>query len=59
LIIPDIHNPRLQDPFFQPASNKPVTPAADLTEEEWDRIIDINLRSVFLCMKQMPNFAAQ
>lgn len=25
--------------------------AADLTEEEWDRIIDINLRGVFLCMK--------
>lgn len=25
--------------------------AADLTEEEWDRIIDIDLRGVFLCMK--------
>jgi NAD(P)-dependent dehydrogenase (short-subunit alcohol dehydrogenase family) len=24
---------------------------ADLTEEEWDRIIAINLRSVFLCLK--------
>jgi NAD(P)-dependent dehydrogenase (short-subunit alcohol dehydrogenase family) len=26
-------------------------PAAEITEEEWDRIIDIDLRSVFLCMK--------
>jgi NAD(P)-dependent dehydrogenase (short-subunit alcohol dehydrogenase family) len=24
---------------------------ADLTEEEWDRILDIDLRGVFLCMK--------
>jgi NAD(P)-dependent dehydrogenase (short-subunit alcohol dehydrogenase family) len=29
----------------------PVTPAADLTEDEWDRIINIDLRGVFLCMK--------
>jgi NAD(P)-dependent dehydrogenase (short-subunit alcohol dehydrogenase family) len=26
-------------------------PAAELTDEEWDRIIDIDLRGVFLCMK--------
>ena len=26
-------------------------PTADVTEEEWDRIIAINLRGVFLCMK--------
>jgi NAD(P)-dependent dehydrogenase (short-subunit alcohol dehydrogenase family) len=26
-------------------------PAAETTEEEWDRIIDIDLRGVFLCMK--------
>src|SRR5918999_330717 len=25
--------------------------ALDLTEEEWDRIVDIDLRGVFLCMK--------
>ena len=24
---------------------------ADLTEEEWDRTVDIDLRGVFLCMK--------
>jgi NAD(P)-dependent dehydrogenase (short-subunit alcohol dehydrogenase family) len=27
------------------------TPTAELDEEEWDRILNINLRSVFLCMK--------
>jgi NAD(P)-dependent dehydrogenase (short-subunit alcohol dehydrogenase family) len=26
-------------------------PTADITEEEWDRIVTINLRSVFLCLK--------
>jgi NAD(P)-dependent dehydrogenase (short-subunit alcohol dehydrogenase family) len=26
-------------------------PTAEITEEEWDRIITINLRSVFLCLK--------
>ena len=28
-----------------------IKPLADITEEEWDRIIDIDLRGVFLCMK--------
>jgi NAD(P)-dependent dehydrogenase (short-subunit alcohol dehydrogenase family) len=28
-----------------------VKPMADVTEEEWDRIVAINLRGVFLCMK--------
>jgi NAD(P)-dependent dehydrogenase (short-subunit alcohol dehydrogenase family) len=28
-----------------------LTAIADLTEEEWHRIIDINLRGLFLCMK--------
>jgi NAD(P)-dependent dehydrogenase (short-subunit alcohol dehydrogenase family) len=26
-------------------------PAADITETEWDRVVDTNLRGVFLCMK--------
>lgn len=30
---------------------KNPAPAADYDEEEWNRIIDINLRGVFLCMK--------
>jgi NAD(P)-dependent dehydrogenase (short-subunit alcohol dehydrogenase family) len=28
-----------------------IKPAAQVTEEEWDRIMDIDLRGVFLCMK--------
>jgi NAD(P)-dependent dehydrogenase (short-subunit alcohol dehydrogenase family) len=30
---------------------KNAAPTADYDEDEWDRIIDINLRGVFLCMK--------
>ncbi len=30
---------------------KKLAPTAELDEEEWDRIIDIDLRGVFLCMK--------
>jgi NAD(P)-dependent dehydrogenase (short-subunit alcohol dehydrogenase family) len=30
---------------------QPITAAADLTEEEWDRIVRVNLRGVFLCMR--------
>jgi NAD(P)-dependent dehydrogenase (short-subunit alcohol dehydrogenase family) len=32
------------------AEQKPM-PTVEMTEEEWDRIITINLRSVFLCLK--------
>jgi NAD(P)-dependent dehydrogenase (short-subunit alcohol dehydrogenase family) len=32
-----------------------IQPLTEVTEEEWDRIIDIDLRGVFLCMKyQIP-----
>ena len=27
------------------------TPAADISEDDWDRVLNINLRGVFLCMK--------
>lgn len=27
------------------------TPAADITEDDWTRVLDINLRGIFLCMK--------
>jgi NAD(P)-dependent dehydrogenase (short-subunit alcohol dehydrogenase family) len=37
--------------FNNAGVEQPITPAADLTEEEWSRIVDINLRGVFLCMK--------
>src|SRR5688572_20885477 len=42
---------RLDFAFNNAGIENRVTPAADVTEEEWDRIIDINLRGVFLCMK--------
>jgi NAD(P)-dependent dehydrogenase (short-subunit alcohol dehydrogenase family) len=37
--------------FNNAGVEQPLTPTADLTEAEWDRISNINLRSVFLCMK--------
>jgi NAD(P)-dependent dehydrogenase (short-subunit alcohol dehydrogenase family) len=42
---------RLDFAFNNAGSEQPITATADLTEEEWDRIITINLRGVFLCMK--------
>ena len=32
-------------------SGNPLTPAAELEEEEWDQVIDINLKGVWLGMK--------
>jgi NAD(P)-dependent dehydrogenase (short-subunit alcohol dehydrogenase family) len=37
--------------FNNAGSEQAITATADLTQEEWDRIVSINLRSVFLCMK--------
>jgi NAD(P)-dependent dehydrogenase (short-subunit alcohol dehydrogenase family) len=37
--------------FNNAGVEQPIMPAADITEEEWGRIIDIDLRGVFLCMK--------
>jgi NAD(P)-dependent dehydrogenase (short-subunit alcohol dehydrogenase family) len=42
---------RLDVAFNNAGVEQEPTAAADLTEEEWDRIIDIDLRGVFLCMK--------
>lgn len=42
---------RLDFAFNNAGVEQPVKPAADLTEEEWNRIINIDLRGVFLCMK--------
>jgi NAD(P)-dependent dehydrogenase (short-subunit alcohol dehydrogenase family) len=42
---------RLDVAFNNAGCEQPITATADLTEEEWDRIVDINLRGVFLCMK--------
>ena len=42
---------RLDFAFNNAGVEQPTKPAADRHEEEWDRILDINLRGVFLCMK--------
>lgn len=42
---------RLDAAFNNAGVEQPLAKAADITEEEWDRILHINLRSVFLCMK--------
>lgn len=46
---------RLDVAFNNAGVEQPITPAADLAQEEWDRIVGIDLRGVFLCMKhQIP-----
>jgi NAD(P)-dependent dehydrogenase (short-subunit alcohol dehydrogenase family) len=42
---------RLDFAFNNAGIEYTIKPAADVTEDEWDRIIDIDLRGVFLCMK--------
>ena len=42
---------RLDFAFNNAGIEYTIKPAADVTEEEWERIIDIDLRGVFLCMK--------
>jgi NAD(P)-dependent dehydrogenase (short-subunit alcohol dehydrogenase family) len=42
---------RLDVAFNNAGLEQPPKPAADISEEEWDRIIDVDLRGVFLCMK--------
>src|SRR5437588_9685683 len=42
---------RLDFAFNNAGIENTIKPAADVTEEEWDRIIDIDLQGVFLCMK--------
>ena len=42
---------RLDAAFNNAGVENEVKPMADVTEEEWDRSVAINLRGVFLCMK--------
>jgi NAD(P)-dependent dehydrogenase (short-subunit alcohol dehydrogenase family) len=42
---------RLDFAFNNAGVEQPVMATADLSEDEWDRIVDTNLRGVFLCMK--------
>jgi NAD(P)-dependent dehydrogenase (short-subunit alcohol dehydrogenase family) len=42
---------RLDVAFNNAGAEQEIKPAAETMEEEWDRIIAINLRGVFLCLK--------
>jgi NAD(P)-dependent dehydrogenase (short-subunit alcohol dehydrogenase family) len=42
---------RIDVAFNNAGAEQKVNATADITEEEWDRIIAINLRGVFVCMK--------
>jgi NAD(P)-dependent dehydrogenase (short-subunit alcohol dehydrogenase family) len=37
--------------WISPSTTAAPTPPADITTEEWDRVLDVHLRGVFLCMK--------
>ncbi len=51
---------RVDAAFNNAGSEQPIMATADLSEEQWDRIIDVNLRGVFLCMKyELPLMLAQ
>jgi NAD(P)-dependent dehydrogenase (short-subunit alcohol dehydrogenase family) len=46
---------RIHFAFNNAGIEQPIEPTADLTEEQWNRIVRINLSGVFLCMKyQIP-----
>ncbi|WP_329353155.1 glucose 1-dehydrogenase [Streptomyces sp. NBC_01261] len=42
---------RLDIAFNNAGIEQPPAPLADISEDEWSRILDIDLRSAFLCMK--------
>lgn len=43
---------RLDFAFNNAGIEQPLKPAAEITESEWDRLFAVNLRGVFLCMKE-------
>ena len=46
---------RLDFAFNNAGIEQPVKPIVDVEEDEWDRLMAVNLRGVFLCMKhQIP-----
>lgn len=46
---------RLDFAFNNAGIEQPVKPLAEIGEDEWDKLLAVNLRSVFLCMKhQVP-----
>src|SRR5689334_12679516 len=42
---------RLDAAFNNAGIEQPVRPTIDITENDWDQIIAVNLRGVFLCLK--------
>lgn len=42
---------RLDVAFNNAGVEQPVKPATEIADDEWDRLIAVNLRGVFLCMK--------
>jgi NAD(P)-dependent dehydrogenase (short-subunit alcohol dehydrogenase family) len=43
---------RLDIAFNNAGIEQPVKPAADISDDEWDRLVAVNLRGAFLSMKQ-------
>ncbi|HYI48524.1 MAG TPA: SDR family oxidoreductase [Allosphingosinicella sp.] len=43
---------RLDFAFNNAGIEQPAKPIVDVTDEEWDRLMAVNLRGAFLCMKQ-------
>ncbi|GEC05206.1 hypothetical protein SSP24_28610 [Streptomyces spinoverrucosus] len=46
---------RLDVAFNNAGVEQPVKSAADITKDEWDRVVGVSLTGMFLCMKhQIP-----
>ena len=50
---------RLDLAFNNAGIEQPVKPAAEIGVDEWDRLVAVNLRGVFLCMKREIEVMAQ
>ncbi|HEX8624371.1 MAG TPA: SDR family oxidoreductase [Allosphingosinicella sp.] len=51
---------RLDFAFNNAGVEQSVKPIVEVGEDEWDRLLDVNLRGVFLCMKhQLPPMLSQ
>jgi NAD(P)-dependent dehydrogenase (short-subunit alcohol dehydrogenase family) len=51
---------RLDFAFNNAGVEQPVKPILEVSEDDWDRLMDVNLRGVFLCMKhQLPPMLKQ
>lgn len=51
---------RLDFAFNNAGVEQPTKPLDEVSEDEWDRLLNVNLRGVFLCMKhQAPQMAKQ